>query len=458
MCGDLGINFYGDDFWLFTDSLELSVADYLLAPIDVHFVPLHRLFTLLIYWAAPLDFGLAVGVLAFFQILGVLYLYKTLQELGNSRTNAWLVLVYASNLYLGALLFWWAPGILRLPYIFFAIASVYNYLCYRRSHTASRFLLVVVCFTAALGFFSKAVLIPAYLVGIEVCLFHRSKLRDSLRNGMCIGAVAIVGILYLGFAQTVVNRETLELNLDVSSQLSAQLTFLVILHQGALGFFADFPASTLNWVVSALWLTAIAASIAIAPRNAIFWVVGLGLLVLNIQMIAMSSRMLLVADLLATEHRYYFDLLFVAVLFFAPVLHNLQAARRAPQSLRVRRNVHRVGIALALGIVAISHANFVTAIHTQPQYRNLKRVKGYVENVDRGLETLNRKHPEGFTIGNGRVPLFVLGMLVNLIGKQAQFLPAFGFDSTRVVKPLEADYYINKSGGIMKNTIQVNPR
>jgi len=451
-------HFYGDDFWLFTDLLKLPLGEYLLTPIDVHFVPLHRLFTALIYRVAPLDFRLAVGVMATFHFLGVVMLYKTLQQLQNSTANAWLALVYASNLYVGALLFWWAPGILRLPYIFFAIATIYNYLLYRRTHGAARLLLVVVCFIASLGFFSKAVLIPVYLLGIEIYCFDRRKIEESRRNALCIGLVAVVGILWLGFSRSFVDSETLKLNLDVASHFSAHSTFLAIVHQGAFGLFAGFPASPFNTAISILWMIAIAASIFLVPRLAIVWCVGLALLALNVQMIAMSSRMQLVAEELVTEHRYYFDLMFVGVLFLAPVIHGLHTAKSRALSRRNRRILHALGVALALGIVATSHANFVVALDTQQRYLRYKRVKGYVNNVERGLARLHQKHPEGFTISEGRASPLVLGLLVNVIEKQSQFLPAFGFDSTQVVKPRDAEYFINKGGLIMKSKYRPNPQ
>ena len=52
-------HFYGDDFWFFAEFRNLSFAEYLLTPITLHFVPMHRLFTALIYRIAPLDFRLA---------------------------------------------------------------------------------------------------------------------------------------------------------------------------------------------------------------------------------------------------------------------------------------------------------------------------------------------------------------------------------------------------------------
>ena len=450
-------HFYGDDFALFVEFQNLSFTEFLLTPLNVHFVPLHRLVNALIYSIAPLDFSLAVGVMAAFHVLGIVYLYKTLQLLRDSSANAWLTLVYASNVYLGGTFFWWCPGIMRLPYIFLAIACIYNYLCYRKTHGWVRLVLVIICFTASLGFYSKALLIPAYLVGIEICLFDRSKTSGLLRNAMCIGAVGIAGILFIGFAQ-IYSLRTPAFTLDVSIWLSAQAVFLAVVHQGALGVIANFPASTVNTAISILWLIAIAASVVTAPRNALVWAVGFSLYALNAQTIAMSGRMHSLANILATVHRYYFEMMFVVAFFLAFVIHNLDAARKLRQSGRGRRILHRGGVALALGITALAHVNFVALLDTDKRYLGYREVKVYVDNVDRGLAELRSEHPEGFTIGEGWAPTFVLGLLTRQVGRYSQFLPVFGLDPARIVSVRRADYLLMESGRIKKNPDRSNPK
>ena len=322
---------------------------------------------------------------------------------------------------------------------------------------------MIVCFSASLGFFSKAVLIPAYMLGIEICLFDRSKTSGLLRNAMCIGAVAIVGILYIGFAQTLMVPGTLKLNFDMAVHLSAQSVFLAVVQQGALGVIADFPASTLNTSISILWLIAIAASVVMVPRNAVVWGVGVTLLALNVQMIAMSTRMVLVAEKLANVHRYYFDLMFVGALFLSLVIHNFDAARKWAHSDRLRRILHWGGVTLALGVVAMAHVSFVGVLDAQNRFfgRSVPHlyepVKIYVDNVGRGLAKLSREHPGGFTVAEGRVPLFVLGLQIEHVGSYSQFLPLFGFDSVNVVNVRDARYLISESGRIVENSDRSNP-
>ena len=134
-----------------------------------------------------------------------------------------------------------------------------------------------------------------------------------------------------------------------------------------------------------------------------------------------------------------------------------ETGKRWAQSVRVRRTLHVSGVVLALGIVAMSHTNFVSALDTQPQYIGYQNVKEYVDTLNRGLARLRKRHPEGFTIGEGRVPLKVLGFLVNLIGRQSQFLPAFGIDSAQVVKSRDAQYFITRGGVVVKNKKWSNP-
>src|SRR5689334_7021536 len=81
-------SFRGDDYLGFYGVVTQPLRAFLVTPIDVHFLPLHRLATWLIYRIAPLDFDVALGVMGIFHLLGVWMLYRVLTLLGGGRVAA----------------------------------------------------------------------------------------------------------------------------------------------------------------------------------------------------------------------------------------------------------------------------------------------------------------------------------------------------------------------------------
>ena len=148
------VSFYGDDYIGFHGVVTQSVRQFLLTPIDVHFIPLHKLATWLIYRIAPLNFDVALAVMCAFHLLGLWTLYRTLRLLGASWLSAPLTALCAVNVYGGVLLLGWSAGIARLAYILLSIAAIYHYLRFRESGSWGRLATVVACVVAAAAFFS----------------------------------------------------------------------------------------------------------------------------------------------------------------------------------------------------------------------------------------------------------------------------------------------------------------
>jgi hypothetical protein len=100
----------GDDiegFWL---AKSLPFWKYLLSPIDVHRLLLHRFMSYLVYRVAPMNFAVAEVVLSAFHLAGYVVLFATLQNIQKTPANCVLTAWYAINPYMGPQLFWWTAG------------------------------------------------------------------------------------------------------------------------------------------------------------------------------------------------------------------------------------------------------------------------------------------------------------------------------------------------------------
>lgn len=107
-------HFLRDDFAGFFIAQHERLITAMAMPIDVHFVPLHRLVKHLVYAFAPMNFTLAVALLLAVH-LGALALVYALQRLRDTRANAVLLFFYGTNVQLGVLFVWWTSGLHRLP-------------------------------------------------------------------------------------------------------------------------------------------------------------------------------------------------------------------------------------------------------------------------------------------------------------------------------------------------------
>ncbi len=171
-------HFQGDDIVGLYQSHQLSFWKYLATPIDVHFVPLHRLATYVLGRMAPANFPIAVGVMLALHLAAIFFLYRVLQLLRPSWINAVFVSWYATHVYIGVLFTWWTSGLHRLPYVLLLVSSLYGYLKYRWRPRAAGFLAVIASYSAAMGFFEKALLFPIVIGGVEVCPFQHSGIRS----------------------------------------------------------------------------------------------------------------------------------------------------------------------------------------------------------------------------------------------------------------------------------------
>ena len=95
--------FIADDYTGFWLAGTRPLADFLMTRIDVHFLPLHRLATWLIYTCFPMNFEVALFVMSAFYVASIWILWHTLDLIHRSPINGPLSVLCGSNYY-GAIL------------------------------------------------------------------------------------------------------------------------------------------------------------------------------------------------------------------------------------------------------------------------------------------------------------------------------------------------------------------
>lgn len=311
--------FIGDDYDHFQLIGSMSFLQYLLTPIDVHFVPLHRLFSWLLLKLAPLDFGLAVAVLMAFQLASTFMLALLLKRLRPGQWNTPLLVLFACNSLLLPLLVWWSAGIHRFPYVLLSIACLYFYLGYREHRRWRDLLASWSCLVLAFGFYSKAVLIPVYVLALEFCLSWRSGLAAWRRYA--VGAsmlLAVVGYVTWYVLYAPVTRPAGTASVTVAIEIA--LAFMRTMGE-LLVFRQPGPWSFAGGGVLLGWGLVMLMTCLKRRENLIYWLLLLGLVALNFLVISGSSRGQMFGAYLAGIPRYYFEVFFLPVIFFCLILH-----------------------------------------------------------------------------------------------------------------------------------------
>ena len=420
-------HFHADDIGHFLKLGDRSFADFALTPIDVHLAPLHRACTLLIFEFSRLDFRVGLAVLLALHAAAVFLLWKTLRLLGDNPGHAVLIFLYATNVLLFVPLSWWSSGIHRFPYILLSIGCIHLVLRERAAPSAWNLLGAAACFVAALGFYVKAALIPAYLLGLEVCLDTASGRRPRARSIAFLAVLSAVGIAYVAATGSVVSDRFTFVHLDWQTLVLAEAYGFSVLGAAVLGFAEPGAAAKLATTVA--WLGFLLYTVAKRPSDLAVWLIGAGLVALNILAIALSNRTLFGAESIATQ-RYYFELMFLVVLFAAPLLRERPESGlgvRFPPRSTARTTAQVAGIVLALGYASLYFAQGAAALRED---RDRAMAKEFMDNLIEGMAQLQAAPPPDLSFVDGGVPKYVHWVGAFRNQPYSRFLQLFEIDAT----------------------------
>ena len=443
--------FYGDDFSGFLISRTESFFSGVLYPVGGQVVPLARALNFVFFEVAGLSYGAAVTVLCVFHALGAYYLWRTLELFGRSVLNAVLVAVYACYIHTWVQLGWWVAGLERGPFVALSLVAVYHYV--RHERTCRRRDLVIACASdlLALGFYGKALFLPLLMVGLDLARFPVSELRARAPLFATRWLTAL-GLFAAGVICSIVEyRVAVSHGLPLAGgALKDPLRFIGL---GLLAYTHAFFGVAMSeashgvrpWVI-ALWVLLVGYTCARARRAMIAWAVLFTLVVANLAVIGLSTRVAVFGAKLAFEVRYYWELWFFTCLLAGIVLKQLPTT--TPEAAFVARlpaAVPRVVTAALLVAYAAAsyHAFSTTALSDADP---MPRTRSYVRTLTADLERMNSPSAR-LKLADDFVPGYLIGLDFTFI-RQSQLLFLIG-QRVAYVLPEKAEYRIDQEGHIL---------
>lgn len=432
--------FIADDYDHFINAATLPLLQVITTPIDIHYVPLHRLFSVLITKIAPLNFDVALAVLLTFHGLAIGLLYRLLQTLSASPMNALIVLLYACSPFVLDSLMWWSSGIHRFPYIFLSLASLYTYVLYRDGHRWVHLACCLLAFLLALGFYSKALIIPLYVIGLELCLSPWSDFRrlcKRLAIGGCMLVLSVSYILwYLKFAPVMQQGPSPSIPVGLEIVL-----FNFKVFAGVLTFHKYESGPLLNAALAGALLIAVVISAFKTRRALLIWAVLLSCIGMNFAMIAFSGRGQAFGVFISYALRYYFEVMFLIALFMGLLYSTL---RSLPSS--ETRAWH--WFALAACTLYVTTLGWISSTYRSEIYASSHLASArYMHHLLADLDLLAAERP--LRVAQGNLPGYVYGDFINALMPIEKVLP-IRYPYLVVVPREQADYEIDPQGNVLR--------
>lgn len=422
-------HFIGDDLIALYQAHSMPLLEFLVEPMGEHFVPLDRLTTYLTDALAPGSFGAALLVLCPFHVLGMFYVYRTLLLLephvlepssrGAERLRllhepaSWLLFgLFYVSVFVGSLFLWWTAGMNRVPFIAFASMAIYYYLRFRASGKRRHALASAAAFVLSLGYYTKGVLVPWYLLGLELCLWVDTSRAERRRNLMFACALALGTVVFASLWSVGQPASVQVLNTDLTFQLAYLSVTWKVLASGIVGdvYRAKAELTAPAIAASAAIVAAAAYSIRLRPRTAVTWLVLVGSLLVNVLMVSLSKNRTggfglaipLVSD------RYYWELVFVLVLFSAVVVAQLGPSRfgRWLRQGQARGWLLAAAVSGVTGVVAVRSFASLKA-DTPRTFAHYRRARTFVHHVQRDSRAILKSH-ETLLIVEGMVPQYIV--------------------------------------------------
>ncbi|HEY6561337.1 MAG TPA: hypothetical protein VI072_28890 [Polyangiaceae bacterium] len=346
-----------DAMWL---ARVLPFTSFIVEPIDEHFAPLHRLIAYVLDAIAPMNFGLALAALCGFQAIGLIYLYRILRLIECYRVDrehisratkpdngsisksrfllsspiSWLLFgLCGSYVYVGVLFLWWTAGLHRLPLFACEMIAIYYFLRYRQARGWASLAICSVAVVAGFGFFTKAVLVPIYLLALELCFWSSADNRERRKNLAFVASLVGMSLFYVAAWKLLQPQYRQEIQIDPAFQLGLIERSWGMLRDSAAGSIYNetrgFSLPVL--ATTAAWVTMVAYTVAKRRSNTLVWCGLSMLLLLNVLLTGLSKlRIELFGFALATLlHRYYYELAVLVVIGAAIAFKRARVERHA---------------------------------------------------------------------------------------------------------------------------------
>lgn len=401
-------SFYtADDIIAIDLAYKTSFWDYVLHPIDVHRVPLHRAANHLIHHLLPMNFKAATLFLLSCHALSMLVLYHLLKKLNDSPLNIWLVTAYALNAFMQIPLHWWSAGLHRFPYVLATITSCY---CFVRFHQSNRFrdgIMALLCALIAVGFYIKGLLVPLYWAAIMFCTMELKDWRKPVRQYAVLTAGGLLSLAYVaGYLSANTHNVTDPRTASDTVRIGMQWGISIVAQMPLQMYFRSEYAFCINlaWVILLVFF---AARVRDAWRPILAAMI---LIAANLMMINLSSRSLHVGPFIMLAPRYYYEALFLVVIFASLMCRNFTRPNfPLPLSQNSDKSIVQcmkpVWLTIALTLYAAASWR-TTLLYTNPgPTENHWRSAQYERNLLTDIQTIG---VDNLSLTEGALPAYFL--------------------------------------------------
>lgn len=481
-------DFNSDDLDNFLLMRRMDFLPFLLTPSDVHFVPLHRLLTWLVFHMAPMNFGVAVGLLTLFHVGTLIYLCRIGRLFSLGEAGGVAIGAYAASSVIAFGLVWWAHAQHRVPYVFFDVVAIYHYLAWLRQGGRKHVVLAACALILAMGFYEKAVLIPVHMLVFGWLMRERVWGRNSWK--LAAPPLALLGLsglyvaLYIwlhpaGLLDEVAQLRSVQMTAlaqygNESAALSrllvmdpwqlrwhlwilscqTELEFLKQLAGAGLGLASEGPRdmpfgalSLRGWTALLFTGTFYALSLWRFPGT---WKALLALpllLGLDFAPIAFSNRGTIMGMHTAHSERFLYEELHVVALFAMAWWAKVLAAK---PSFRDSRPLWAAAFACLVVYGGINVSNLRSSASTPWNTLWFMQLgHDYAHNLRRGLQRIHEPQP---SFANSEIPGYM--SVFGLMRDTRTLLPLF-LQNARFDQP-SPDYEVTQDGHVVR--LSANPR
>lgn len=229
-------DFSNDDLDNFLLSQRLGFWEFVSTPTNVHYVPLHRFLSWLVYRVAPMNYSVVIAIVLAFHVGTMIVMARSLCLLRVGQIGGLIVCGYAASSLIIYGVSWWANAQHRVTFVFFDICAIYNYVAWIKNGKRVHLLLMAVVFALAFGVYEKAIFIPLHMLLIgylsDEPLF-RARIKRFLIPPFC---GLFLGLVYAG-VYLLLNRGAASVRF--SSAISADLEFAKSFFGAAFGLTSE---------------------------------------------------------------------------------------------------------------------------------------------------------------------------------------------------------------------------
>lgn len=434
--------FVTDDLKTFSLLMSSSFLDFIIIPIDIHFVPLHRLVNYLLQMLVPMNFAYSIGFLLLCHWVAIYYLYKLLEEMAAGPHNIFLLCVYTSNGYFASTLIWWTSGLHRFPYVLLSIACLYYFVRFLKERLLLFFWISFALFIIALGFYSKAVLIPIYLLCIHLCLRVMPGDDYSVFDAFAVRSLIVfflISFFYAGLAVSMGDPNQATFASEITSVYISLLLGLSVSVQALLPSTIFFLRPTL---VNVIGLAIIAFTSYKNPKCFVLWILALLCMVTNVLIIAVSARVDLFPAITAIVPRYHFEVVFLQILFISIILKSTEAVERNPSRKKRGAGIYLVAclFVFVYSVFSINMSIDLMALNAE----RYKRASVFGRNLN--SELASYEEFEMLKLEDRVIPGFLTDGFISNPMNLSQFLLLYDRGVAEFVEEENADYRINNEG------------